>query len=264
MELLCIQSLVLKSKKGEGKECLLISYDNARHLTVNTFYFAVWIIQKSSHDYRFVVGKSEAQRLSFTSQVPGLGSYKAFMEFRTLVWKTEFLPSFTLCWVGSRFRSRETRPAAASAASKLLGGGGWCIMSIRGDGVYWKVRSALPASGHNLFHCSLTVSCFPLPDCDDICGYHEYPCRCFLPPVILDSHFNSESALAPSFPTRVLEAFPGPLFPKDKSQKAQGEQKRNLKKLDSNSWPLQLFPFSFCLSWFPSLSPVPITSPWIL
>lgn len=123
-------------------------------------------------------------------------------------------------------------------------------MSIRGDGVYWKVRSALPASGHNLFHCSLTVSCFPLPNCDDICGYHEYPCRCFLPPVILDSHFNSESALAPSFPTRVLEAFPGPLFPKDKSQKAQGEQKRNLKK---RSW-IPTHGLCSCFR-FPSVSP---------
>lgn len=118
-------------------------------------------------------------------------------------------------------------------------------MSIRGEGVYWKVRYALSASGHNLFHCSLTDLCFSLPNCDDICGYHEHLCCCFLSPIILDSHFNSESALAPSFPTRVLEAIPEGQVPEGTGR---AEEKSQEEKLDSNSWPLQLFPFSLCLS----------------
>lgn len=124
-------------------------------------------------------------------------------------------------------------------------------MPIRGEDVYGKVRSALPASGHSLCHCSLTVSCLLLPNRDDICGYREYPCRCLLSPVILDSHFNSESAWAPSFAIRVLEAFPGPLLLKDKSWKGQGEQKRNLKK--RSPW---IPTHGFCSGHhFPSVSP---------
>lgn len=105
-------------------------------------------------------------------------------------------------------------------------------MSTKGEDVYWKVHLALPASGHSLFHCNLTVSCFLLPNCDDICGYHEYPRRCFLSPVILDSFLTLSLLWFPHFH---LECWRHSLtlHSKDKTQKGKGEQKRNLKK---RSW----------------------------
>lgn len=55
----------------------------------------------------------------------------------------------------------------------------------------------------------------------------------FFPHAILDSHFSYGSALAPSFPTRVWEAFPGSPFLQNKSQEGQRDQKRSFKK---RSW----------------------------